>query len=251
MLTIYICDDEPIWLDKLYNIILSYQFQSELDVETHCFSNPAELLHVLSASSVTRNVYFLDINLNHNLNGFELASQIRTIDQRGAIIFVTAHEECLRHTFTYKIAALDFICKNDTYFTKRIIECLSHIENTLPSIADIPYIFLKSGGTEYKIPLDEIVSIESIKGTHKITVYTANSFLNVSVSMQEIANSLSSNFISCNKGIIINMDHVKAINIKEKAFLMSNEKCFPCSARIFSQLRKKIKERPCCLYPFS
>ncbi|MBA5760556.1 response regulator, partial [Escherichia coli] len=49
-------------------------------------------------------LYFLDIDLGQpDMNGFELAQEIRKFDPRGFIIFITTHAELSYMTFTYKV----------------------------------------------------------------------------------------------------------------------------------------------------
>lgn len=54
---------------------------------------------------------FLDIQLEADINGIKLASEIRKHDPVGNIIFVTSHSELTYLTFVYKVAAMDFILK--------------------------------------------------------------------------------------------------------------------------------------------
>ena len=51
-------------------------------------SNPYELLDTIENKDYT-GIYFLDIDLNSNINGIDLAKKIRCYDPRGFIIFVT------------------------------------------------------------------------------------------------------------------------------------------------------------------
>lgn len=48
--------------------------------------------------------YFLDIQLEADINGIKLGSEIRKYDPIGNIIFVTSHSELTYLTFVYKVS---------------------------------------------------------------------------------------------------------------------------------------------------
>ena len=48
--------------------------------------------------------YFLDIQLEVDINGIKLGSEIRKYDPIGNIIFVTSHSELTYLTFVYKVS---------------------------------------------------------------------------------------------------------------------------------------------------
>ena len=68
--------------------------------------NPYEVLE--QAKNMNDIGYFLDIQLSTDING-----KIRKHDPVGNIIFVTSHSELTYLTFVYKVAAMDFIFKDD------------------------------------------------------------------------------------------------------------------------------------------
>ena len=63
------------------------------------------------------------------MNGIKLGSEIRKHDPVGNIIFVTSHSELTYLTFVYKVAAMDFIFKDDPseLKTKLLIVLKRHI----------------------------------------------------------------------------------------------------------------------------
>ena len=62
-----------------------------------------------------------DIQLEADINGIKLGSEIRKYDPIGNIIFVTSHSELTYLTFVYKVSAMDFIFKDDPTIS---IDCL-------------------------------------------------------------------------------------------------------------------------------
>ena len=98
-------------------------------------TNPLELTQQINAKN-QRAIYFLDVDLKHEqYDGFTLAKQIRKVDTRGFIIFVTTHEELMFETFKYRLEAMSYLIKDDSSLEKQIRHCLEDIHNLI--IAEI------------------------------------------------------------------------------------------------------------------
>ena len=127
MLKVFICEDNKIQKNKFKNfiekIIGTKDYSIKIEKST---SNPYEILDYLKTNK-TCGIYFLDVNLNSDINGIQLAEQIRKYDPRGFIIFITSHAEMSYLTFLYKVEALDYIIKdNYNNISQRIEECLKN-----------------------------------------------------------------------------------------------------------------------------
>ena len=104
---------------------------------------------------------FLDIQLEADINGIKLASEIRKHDPVGNIIFVTSHSELTYLTFVYKVAAMDFIFKDDPDELKsRIIDCLETSESRLKLLSkesNVETIELKRGSNSVYVQYDDVM----------------------------------------------------------------------------------------------
>lgn len=95
MLSVYICEDEIPQLDFIQKSIQRSILIHNLDLTiTAASSNPYDILNA-ARSSVQTGIYFLDIVLNSDMDGLTLAQEIRKIDSRGFIVFITSHSEML------------------------------------------------------------------------------------------------------------------------------------------------------------
>ena len=111
MMDVYVCEDleeqrEAI-ADYIRNVIMMQGYDMNFRLAT---DDPAKLMESLKLSKHT-GIYFLDIDLHTDQNGLAVAKEIRDYDQRGFIVFLTAHSEMSFLTFQYKVEALDFILK--------------------------------------------------------------------------------------------------------------------------------------------
>lgn len=112
-------------MQTIQNTVLMEELDMRLVLHT---ANPYELLEAVKTSQNT-GVYFLDIDLNCDMNGMKLAQEIRRFDPRCFIIFITAHSELSYMTFQYRVEAMDFVLKDDPAVAKvKIRECLLHAQ---------------------------------------------------------------------------------------------------------------------------
>ena len=112
MLKIFLCEDNSTQRTKIStlinNIIENENFDMKLIISTE---SPQDILDYVSTNKTT-GLYFLDVDLNSNINGIELAQIIRKYDPKVFIVFITTHEEMNYLTFKYKVEAMDYIIKN-------------------------------------------------------------------------------------------------------------------------------------------
>ena len=93
MLDIFVCEDDTVQRQTIVQTIENTVLIEELDMQLGLDAgDPFVLLEKVKTSQNT-GIYFLDIDLNSNMNGMKLAQQIRLSDPRGFIIFITAHSE--------------------------------------------------------------------------------------------------------------------------------------------------------------
>ena len=97
----------------------------QLDMQLACASTTSGKILEQAKKSENTGVFFLDICLQSEMTGLILAQELRKIQPRCFIIFITSHSEMSILTFQYKVEALDFIIKDSSEnIRKRIQECL-------------------------------------------------------------------------------------------------------------------------------
>ena len=93
MIDVYICEDNSeqrkVIVQYIRTAILIEEYDMELSIET---GDPEKILDAVKDSE-NMGLYFLDIELQADMNGLILANKIREYDPRGFIIFITSHSE--------------------------------------------------------------------------------------------------------------------------------------------------------------
>ncbi|MBR6638376.1 MAG: response regulator transcription factor [Lachnospiraceae bacterium] len=243
MLSIYICDDEEVWRKKIAKIADCFMFQTKLAMDSiNGFANPEVLLNYRKEHFADQNIYFLDIDLGEGkMNGLELASKLRKLDERGYIVFITTYEEMMSQTFKYKVSALDFICKDRADLEKRIRECLDCVKDNILNSSEVKSsIFIKHDGDYERLLLDDVVYIEKVKNTHKIRIHKTTGFCEYTGSLAEIEEHLPGYFFKGNRGLVVNAKHVVKISCAHREIMLSNNMACKCS---FGEIAKLLDER--------
>lgn len=243
MIPIYICEDDKHQLNNWVRIIEDYLLLHPLDETLVCaVSTPQELLEDLEQRKSVMGLYFLDICLNADLNGLQLAAKIRSKDPLGEIVFITSRSEMCSLTYEYQVGALDFIIKDltDSLPTKikRCMETAAQKARQIKALSTEP-LYLKLGGERIRFNPDDILYIETSKdAVHKIIIYTKTGMETAYGSLKEMEAALEkfSDFCRCHKSIIVNKKNIQKSQLKSRELVLTTGAVIPVSTRYMRSL---------------
>lgn len=245
MLKIFICEDNEKQRNSMAKCISNYLIIENLDIELILSTpNPNEIIKYLK-KKLSTGLYFLDIDLQHEMNGIKLAELIRTYDPRGFIVFVTTHEESLYLTFKHKLEAMDFILKDEIFgVNQRICDCISNAykkyTTALPENEN-KFIFQISEQKIITFEYKDIIFFETSPETsRKINIHSKNKIIEFYSSLNDIEHKLDSNFFRCHKSYIVNIEHILEVDNKQnRIILQQNNEC-PLAVRKATMLKKLL-----------
>lgn len=234
MLSIYICDDNLPFLEHLKKIIQNIMFMYDMDIDlTLTTSDPYAILSKIEPK-LCPGIYFLDVDLQSEINGIELAASIRQKDPRGFIVFITSHAEATPLTFQYKVEAMDYIIKEDMEkLSKQVYSCLSNALTKYSSPQNTYHktLEIKIGTQKKYVSLVDIISVHSSDIPHKSVVYTTTGMFEMKRSLKSIKQDLDDNFTYCHKSCIVNRSHIIETNPQKRSLTTSNGQTCPISHR--------------------
>ena len=243
MIDVYICEDHPeqrkVISQYIRSAILIEEYDMKIGMETE---DPEKILEAVR-NSENMGLYFLDIELNTNMNGLVLADRIREYDPRGFIVFITSHSEMSFLTFQYKVEALDFILKDHPQQMQRqICECMKHVMQKYSKITrgSGKTISITRGGRRITLEYQEILFFETSSNEHKLIVHTKNKSIEFFGKMKEIENEVGEEFIRCHRAYLVNKANIQEVNYEDKCIIMKTQKRCPISHRMLGQIKKKI-----------
>ncbi len=173
---------------------------------------------------VTRGTFqlvFLDILMGEEkMDGIELARRLRETDSQLLVVFLTSSPEYAFDAFP--IHPFDYLMK--PYKIKTLDRVLSEAMRVLSDKE--PEITLRIARADYKIPLGKIISAQS-QG-HNVEIRTTDGeTLKSKTTFMDIERLLKADprFLTCNRGVIVNMDHV--LSLTEDSMLTSDGQAHP------------------------
>ena len=239
MLDIFVCEDHAVQRRIIVQTIQNTVLIEELDMRLVLDSgDPYEVLERVKAGRNT-GIYFLDIDLNSNMNGMKLAQQIRLFDPRGFIIFVTAHSELSYMTFQYRVEAMDFVLKdNPAEAEVKIRECLLNAmeRHTLQTNRVHKVYTIETGGRKINVDYEDILFFETSGNIHKVILHAKDRQIEFCSTIKEVENSLDSNFVRCHRSFLVNRNNIKEADVKNRMIYFADGESCMMSTRMMKGL---------------
>lgn len=202
---IAIIDDEKEEREKLKSLIAHYfeQYPSKA-YEICMYEDGEELLQELAAQKYF-DLFFLDVELEEEQTGINLAYRIRSFYLEPVIIYVTNHLECAPEAF--EVNAYRFIPKR--MLVEKITEALDYVLGIVDQI-DTRFYVVDTPDCAEKILLKNIVSIE--KDGKYINIRHRNGMARERKTLAEVMIALASaEFIYVDKSDIVNLRQIESI----------------------------------------
>lgn len=216
MINFVLCDDNTVLLSKLKDmldsIFIKYNFDAEISLAT---SNAKELISFVNNNNV--DVLFLDIDLDSDFNGIELAKSFRKNNSLMYLIFITGHFEYI--ISAYECKTFDFIQKpfSKSKLEKTVIRLFEDLDGNHQK-------FIKLSNNRELISQNLVNFIQ--KDGMKTLYNTDSGILKTYGSFSNISTSLPNNFVRCHRSYIVNMDKITNVNLSKNTIFFNGSKCF-------------------------
>ena len=231
-MTIAIVDDiaeERILLRKRLEKIL---LQKNIEFHFCEYENGEAFLKASKNQNFT--VLFLDIYMD-GINGIEIARNFRKFNKDCMIIFTTTSRDHALEGF--QVRAMHYLVK--PYSEEDLISLFDEILSRIPAPEKI--LELKINGSDLQVPFKTIIYAEHF--SHMIRIHTTGgkemltrqSFEAFTASLK-----MDSRFYSCNRGIVINLEH--AVDFDGNMFLMDDDNNIPVSRKLLKNARQTFME---------
>ena len=202
-LNLAIVDDTLSDVFRLKSFVASWFAASEYKLTgITTFTSGEEMLKVFEPKMFQ--IVFMDIIMNE-INGVETARILRDHDTELLIVFTTTSREYAFDAF--HIHPFDYVLK--PYSKKDVDKVLDEALRFLT--ANDPAVTIKSGHSEYTIPLRLISSV--VSNNHNVDIILTDGKCISSTMTFRQAEKLfadDSRFLLCNRGIIVNMSQISS-----------------------------------------
>jgi len=244
MLNIIICEDDlrhRMWIES---VIQKHIVEKKHDIKLALSTvDPIEVLDYMEAHPGEQRLYFLDVDLQHEINGIALGAEIRKADQFAKIVFITTHDEMAHLTFQHKIQAMDYIIKDYTDdITQRIAECISKAYQLHQKelSGEAKSFVVNTNGTLWHIPYDDILFFETSPSTGKrLILHTEDGEIDFRGIISDVA-KLVPEFYRCHQSFIVNPSKIIRVDKATKEVEMANGKIIPVAVRKMAELLRLV-----------
>jgi len=204
-----ICDDDAYFLSTLKNALIKYATLNDLTFDIHCFSSGEELLGKYESSHF--HLLLLDMEMKQ-LNGIEVAQNIRKSDDNVLIIYITTYEDFALDAFrvnaeSYLVKPVLWkeLCTELDRVFKRLM--LSTSQSELAKM----YITLDTKEGIIQLSFDDIIYISKLR--NYLIFHTRKKDFYVYMNLKDVMKRLDiSTFVQINKGQIVNWRKISNVD---------------------------------------
>ncbi|XOQ42860.1 MAG: Stage 0 sporulation A-like protein [Clostridium sp.] len=245
MFNLAFCDDDKQFLSILVPEVESIFRFYKTRVRSDTFNNGKDLITAFSKYEPYYNVIFLDIELP-NENGKEIARELRILDKKFKLVFITAYPQEALNTFQYDVVG--FLPK--TMLSERLNGIIKLVIDKIKEDDPKEQIFqvhkvdknLKKNSDviKIKIPLDDIMYFECVN--RLVYVYTKReTFLLHNCRFSDIVNKYTPlDFVDIHRTCIVNIKYIYSVEKLEVR--LDNGICLPLSRRKRQKIFDKFSE---------
>ncbi len=211
MYTVALCDDEAGHLDKLKDMLDTYQEQrANCELEIACFGSAKDLLCRVREQNYEPDLMLLDIYLQEEF-GIEAAGELRGMGNKSQIVFITSSPE---HALeAYRVQAAQYLVK--PVGEEELFQALDHLLNESRKERR-RYLVLRTEGRVGRVAVDGIVFCEAQGKSQKMHMADGEELL-LHMTMTEIFGMLSDypEFVKVGASYIVNLEHVASLNARK------------------------------------
>lgn len=234
---IIICDDNKYTTGYLEDYFITYFLENPesllKDFDMYVTNNPYDVLEHTKEHDIPRLCIF-DIVLKTNIDGIELAERIFDKYRNNTyVVFITAND-LMNEVFEKSTKPFAYVSKTNLErdLNKALVKAERVLKNIYYNIANRVDIGI------YKLRIDDIVYIETVKGTNYTNIFCYSGKYKVRLTISEALEILGDKFFKCDKSLVINTDKVEIICDKT---ILLDKASFKCSKKTAQELKTFIK----------
>lgn len=204
MIKIGLCDDITDYNKKMEDHIERYGKENHIEVKITSYGSGSQLL--LNFQERKFDLIFLDVSMPE-LDGFETAERIRSIDENVAIVFCTSFYTISNAGKGFEVEAEDFLAKPLLY--KKVEYILNKVYKKKLLCAE-EKLFLKCQDGLITLQLSDIIYIQT--RNKMLVLHMIRGEVQSSQRLGELEKRLSKKlFFRCHNSYIVNFDYVEGL----------------------------------------
>lgn len=202
MITVYLCEDNKILLQKYKNKIYSLAQRHNTLVTIKTFISGEQLLFYMERKLDEPDIVYMDV-LMGKLNGIETAKKLRASGCQAELIFLSSSEKYVFDSFD--ASPLHYIVKDNTENIKfeKILLCAL----TIVKHKNKEFFVCRNGGVSKRIPVHAISHFE-VHNRITTVFYNGTSF-NFYSTIEKLEQEFADKaFVRCHRSILVSLNHI-------------------------------------------
>lgn len=241
---VFISDDQEPQRLWLTDIITAQLDALHFDYQMATVWQPNDVLAAVKESSGP-NIYFLDIVLQREINGIQLASKIRDYDPDGFIVYVTVRDDMMPATLSAMTTPTGFISKTHMFdkaaFIPEVRSVLQVIQKRFVKYQQRPEpsLTVRSGALLLTLHLKDIVYCEKVHGLRTTRIVTTDQAYVVRKNLSTIKAQLTNGrFFNEFQSYALNLEQVVTVDFNKGRVRMQNGDRLVFSRGTIKKLRR-------------
>lgn len=204
LIKVGLCDDIIDYNKKMENHIEKYGEENHIEVKITSYRSGSQLL--LNFQKRKFDIIFLDVSMPE-LDGFETAERIRSIDENVSIVFCTSYYTIPNVGKGFEVDAEDFLSKPLLY--KKVENILNKVYKRKLLCAE-EKLFLKCQDGLITLQISDIIYIQT--RNKLLILHTIHGEVWSNQRMGELEKRLSKKmFFRCHNSYLVNFDYVEGV----------------------------------------
>lgn len=241
LLNLAFCDDDKAFLAKIIPDVENVFRYLRVETQSYAFEKGDDLIAGFSKYQPYYDVIFLDIDMPQK-DGKEVARELRILDKKFKLVFVTAYQREALNTFQYDV--IGFLPK--TLIQERLPDVIKQVNNRICEDNPRMQIFkvyknlAYDGSMEIKVPLDDIMYFECIN--RQVYLFTKReTFTLYRSQFCEIVHKFTPlYFVDIHRTCIVNLKYI--FSVDETEVRLDNGIRLPLSRRKRQNIFDKFSE---------
>lgn len=218
MIKFIVIEDDKAHQEKVKSILRKITFNNEDEVNIFTYEKYSAKLREEIQDKATRKVFVIDIELQNNCSGVQIAKSIRENDWESEIIFMTNHDKMFETVYRNVYKVFDFIEKFHN-FEARLEKDVKEI---LKMNFDNKMFVYRARNIDLNLYYKEILYIYRDTEDRKIIIVTTKNKFSLNSTIQDTLEKLDNRFRLVHRACIVNLDRVQKYNWKDKYFILDN-----------------------------